>query len=415
MIYILLLILFVFLIPSIHFKEIVDEQLGQRQFSKFSVKNWKSPTMIYKSILAKIYGAWMFKTREMDRLSIILLHLGVVWLIDHVFGFKVALLWSSMPMTLFVGMWRNGRRYNLSVLLVLLVQMYGVVMYPLVAFTQVSAVPAILLTPFWAFAPLFYWPLRTKIKLYGLRVKGRARIQKVFRWFKLIGMVKTLSYFVYRTLVPQRIFMYESWFQSYGSHKVATREFFKKDKWFYSGFVLVLLLICGLFYEPTRLGCWWFLIFYAPFSNVVTAFQHNNTRYMILPAIGLWIVLAQVMPLWLCCVYASFQFMYMAMSVRMFMGNEEFYNYHFDHSPRSIAPYYIMAKHFASRGNYKEALAMLRRLFDLVPYHFGGLLLLLGMPVDDKNNLAKKALEELSNQTFSNRKELKSQIKNLQI
>src|SRR5574343_1050734 len=211
------------LLPSVHYGDIVDEhstQHGYRHHSMYKVDNWKT---LFALIQYKTYGAWMFKDRSVDRLSVILMHGIAVVLIENVFGVLPAILWATSPMTLFVGLWRNGRRYTLANIVAVSMAAlgpWGILLYPLMRFAQVGGITAGLM-----YAVTGHWWISAGCVLISLvfindfkahyrnRSRKQPRVLYTFHRAKVIPFFKTLAFYFYRLLVPRLVFMYEDWFQ----------------------------------------------------------------------------------------------------------------------------------------------------------------------------------------------------------
>lgn len=411
------------LLPSVHYGDIVDEHRDQKDYR--SSRLWYPMTFerLINLISYKLYGAWMFKDRWLDRISIILMHGISVVLVENLFGLVPAILWATSPMTLFVGLWRNGRRYTLANIIALsMVALgpWGILLYPLMRFAQVGGITAgfmyIITTNWWIslgcaiFAVLFINEFK---RHYRNRSKKMPRMLYIFHRAKVIPFFKTLSFYFYRLLVPRLVFMYEDWFQSYGVDKNSTRKFFKKDGWFYGGIVCALLCLAGLWYEGTRFATWWFIIFFIPYSNIVTNHQHNNLRYAVLPGIGFYAALSAVLPWCMFIPLIAGNFICLVWSMRQFTNDIELYNFHFNHSPRSVAPYFIVGQHCVKSGDAAQAENLAKAGLKHSPNHYGLLTVLAHIGIKERDEVLKRMESLIPEQIFKRKKFLNDQLTQL--
>lgn len=410
-------------LPSIYYGDIVDEHIDQRKYR--DIKVWFPIDMIRLNsmIHEKLYGAWTFKERWLDRLSIILMHALVVLLVECKFGLIPALLFATAPMSLFVGLWRNGRRYtlaNIVAVLMAIIGPWGLLIYPAMRYAQVGGTTAALMylstgnpMPSIICVVLAVFNIKALKRRYRGRSRKQPRFLYTFHRAKVVLFFKTLAYFFYRLIVPRPVFMYEDWFQSYGVDKEQTRGFFKKDGWFYAGILCALLCLAGLWYEGTRFATWWFIIFFVPYSNVVTNHQHNHTRYMVLPGIGFYAAVSSVLPWWCFVPVIGANFCYTIMSMRQFIDDASLYNFHFDHSPKSIAPYFIVSQHCVKSGDAKQAENIAQAGLKHSPKHYGLHIVLAHI----ENGFRKQVIERMElmkhDQIFQRKRYLNDQLNRL--
>lgn len=414
------LIALVALLPSVHYGDIVDEHDDQHVYRHHSEYGWRK---LYELIRYKLYGAWMLKDRSLDRLSVILMHAISVVLVENIFGILPAILWATSPMTLFVGVWRNGRRYTLANIIALSMAalgLLGILLYPLMRFAQVGGITAGLM-----YAVTGHWWISAGCVLISLafmkdfkhhyksRSKKQPRMLYTFHRAKIIPFFKTLAFYFYRLLVPRLAFMYEDWFQSYGVDKDSTRGFFKKDEWFYGGIICALVVVAGVWFEATRFASWWFIIFFLPYSNIVTNHQHNNLRYAVLPGIGFYAALSAVIPWWMFIPLIAGNFICMVWSMRQFTNDVELYNFHFNHSPRSVAPYFIVGQHCVKSGDAAQAEHLAKAGLKHSPNHYGLLTVLAHIGNAGRDHVLKRMEFLKREQIFRRQKFLNGQLNQL--
>lgn len=416
----LLLIILIALLPTLRYGDIVDEPY---QENHPKVLRFSSLRQFCRDLRWKLYGSYTFRNRVVDRLFAIFLHLTTVYMVWWVFDLKTAMMWGVCPACIWVSVWRNGRRYQLSNMIalgILGVRPWGMVLYPLIWFTQASALPSFVLyviTGQWIIsagmtllcALVFtgFWPT------YKSRLRKKPNAIKRFYNQKLMVATRTLGYYVWKFLVPQREFMYPVFLQGYGTDSRETLKAFKADKWFYFGLLALVLMTAGLFYAPTQIGCFWFLLFMAPYSNLITLHQPNNTRYAILPAIGLYAAVSQLLPIWFVVGWLVAALGYFCLSMVQCKSQEDLFQYHFDHCPDSITPYIVMGRHYLKIGRDVEALRVIQAGLDRHPESWG-LWYLVGLCRPQNFEVVERKLSEiLPFQTFAKREEVEKSFNRL--
>ncbi len=245
---------------------------------------------------------------------------------------------------------------------------------------------------------------------YKFRKGLRPDLYTKVRPEKVIVVIKTLGYFVYNTIVPQRAFMYSGFMQQLGSTTYGTRRALKKDKMFWFGFVCLLSLPLLVWNEPTRFGAFWFVLFFIPYSNIIILHQFNNVRYALLPAIGIYYMMAAVLPWQGLLVFTALNVTKLIVSMEQFMCDEFMYRYHFDHRPKTIAPYLIMGKHYVSQGQHSPAIEVLREGLKHHPRHWGMMLILSACGTSDQGHILKRLEVEMPCQTFATQEKLRQDL-----
>jgi len=129
-------------------------------------------------------------------------------------------------------------------------------------------------------------------KIVNLRVsefkKQNMEKSTVVHWRKLVVMAKTLWYYVRLVVFPKRLGLFHKW----GYHYDDAIE--KVDFCALAGFVVGCVLLSGLFLgvPVISFAILWCLVYYATFSNFITAMQFVADRYAFLPSLGYSLILA---------------------------------------------------------------------------------------------------------------------------
>src|SRR3990167_7844387 len=108
---------------------------------------------------------------------------------------------------------------------------------------------------------------------------------------KLIVALKTLLYYLKMALWPDKLGLYHKW----GSVYDETVEC--EDKMMLGGLVVAILLGILAYFGPPeiRFGIFWFIAFIMIFLNWITIQQFVTERYLMIPAIGLYLVVAYLL------------------------------------------------------------------------------------------------------------------------
>lgn len=105
---------------------------------------------------------------------------------------------------------------------------------------------------------------------------------------KIIVALKTILYYLKMTFWPDKLGLYHKWGSVY-DHSVE-----REDKMFLGGLIASILLALGAYYGPPeiRFGIFWFVAFIFIFLNWITIQQFVTERYLMIPAIGLYLVVS---------------------------------------------------------------------------------------------------------------------------
>jgi hypothetical protein len=257
--------------------------------------------------------------------------------------------------------------------------------------------------------PMWRW---IKHRALG-RLDTRPRFQRRFLKFKSVLALKTLAFYTYKILIPQKEFMYQTFVQSYGTDIRETRKALKFDKWAYGGLFILALLIYCLFIPSLNVGAWWYLIFCLPYLNLITWHQHNNTRYAVLPSIGLFYVVSYYLPLWAVMIWAVLFYVKFVMSMRQYTCGTELMQHHFDDNPDAIGPYVASTRHFIQQGDRQQALHIVSVGLSKHPESYGLWHLYCACGPSNWRDAVKKMEELLPYQTFKAKKDIRNGLEKM--
>jgi hypothetical protein len=109
-----------------------------------------------------------------------------------------------------------------------------------------------------------------------------------FNISKIIVAIKTLGYYTKLCIFPKRMGLYHT-FEYHYSDKTE-----KEDKWFWGGFVVLLLFIIGFWFGnyAVRFAILWYFAYIFIFLNWITIHQFVSERYVYIPVIGICLLMA---------------------------------------------------------------------------------------------------------------------------
>lgn len=354
---------------SIVLGEVVDELQWRRSRKKAS-RN------LFKFLTLKFYGAGTFKNLKADRAFTVFLYTIVCTLIYKALGsndisFLTAILYCANPVNNQISIWMNGRRYVVSIIILLLIMCspWFFALYPLVPVFQVNAIFAPFIYGWWGFlflplALVFY--KRNSVKQFvGDRLKKipqgeRRRIRPL----KVVLMIKTLSFYFYNSLFPTPKMIHYSKFQNFSITDEGNKEAYalNKDFWF-SLATLLGLVALALTSKPMAFSIGFWFLFQVQWSNWVTVTQHLADRYASVPTIFLMYGLSHLLlqlPLYLLAVsIIAIVILYVTETfsvMQQYKSMEDMFQYHFQKAPECVDVRGNYIKGQIENGNYVKAL-----------------------------------------------------------
>lgn len=301
-------------------------------------------------------GKWTIDTVSDHALSIFI-HTLICVMIYVAFGMNeislfASLLYSVNPANMQTSIWLNGRRYALSCLIVLCMIAlgnWGMILYPLIAIFQMTAI----------FAPLVYGNLfivAVLIILFSFRnvIKGkisdrekmlRTKDLKEFHPKKIIVVIKLYGLYFLKMLFPRRAMMIYPNFCYWGLTEEGNKDAYSINFEFLLGIFFILLSAVGIYLFSGTPQVWWFLFMIVSvlqWCGIISVFQIFADRYIsaALPFAMYFLVYAiftfggfYAIPI--CGIFTIFYICKFNESIRMFKSMEEFNDYHNYHWPEN--------------------------------------------------------------------------------
>ena len=240
-----------------------------------------------------------YSNPQTEHLINVATHLINCELIYFAFGrnnisFLTALLFAVNPAGTQGSVWLSGKGYAISTMFVLLMWWLCPIFYLITPYLSLNAI----------FAPLLFirtqWWLILLIPIYlyiakGEKVEIKRRLSTAtgkgqeFSPVKIIIALKTLGYYTCLAVFPTRLGIYHSFLWTYSLSKVDNDYWEKIDKFFWIGCLVLGLLFYGWFwhYNNAVFGLFWFVLFLAQWTNIITLSQSIAERYIYLPLIGM--------------------------------------------------------------------------------------------------------------------------------
>lgn len=289
---------------SLTYEVVVDDITNRKNKSPENEKK----RSLFQRILRKLDGRHPVDSILLDHCLTFIIHLTVCLLIYVIFdNFVAAMLFSILVGNYQVSLWLNGKRYAINTILCLLMYHFapvGFLLWFLTPFFQANAFtfPVVLaLNGHWYF--LLFFPV---FFLIGRRsfvkwIKHRYKIIKVpeflsIRPKKIVLILKTLSYYFLRGILPYTPDFYPFQFRRFGLIDEETNNAYRFDIKAFAGLLLIGFTIYGYVLSPEIFfGLMWWLITISVFSNWITLTVPLADRYMYLPNVGLMLWFSHVL------------------------------------------------------------------------------------------------------------------------
>lgn len=351
---------------------------------------------LWRLIRMGMYGAGLFRNAKQEHLFELILHGINCSLIYRASGsLLAAMLYLVNPINNQTTLWLNGRRYAVSIMLVLLAWNFWW-LAPAMAFlctqVHVSGMPFPLLflwTPFWPLIPV----AGAILSVFGARgVVEKIRHRKAdfkagnenqkLTWKKSILYVKTIGYQFLNCIFPNKPAMYHNFMYYFSQTEEGTKEGYSLNFDFWKGLAVVGLLGYLTIFQHS-FWAFWFVLFISPWCNVYQVTMNASDRYCSLANVGVMVLAAQYAgkipdPYRTAIISAMFVF-YTVKYAPLFLAYrkvENFHQYHINQQPDVINPRFFLAKIYLAHKDPYQAYGLIRQGMRYKPHDFK---LLLGL------------------------------------
>lgn len=380
---------------TLKFSIIVDDL---RQYNTVATRNWKPIPKTWQEIKnlfqLRLYGGATFGTNtKVDHAFTILLTSCICVLIYMVFGYSQVSFWAAMfyacnPSNTQVTIWLNGRRYAISIILVLLMMLYspwGLFLYPVTFMNQqVIAIFSPMLVRnihplFYLIIPLFYLFRR---KIIHKKIAGRMKHilcddQKHIRPKRIIIVVKSFGFYFFNMFAPIRTLINYPNLYWWGITKKKTDECYRINLEFLKGMVAVSLSVAGLFYFKGYMFTLWafMLLSTLQWAAILSAVQVNADRYICLPNVFMMFFLAyfiSMLPysttIYFCvCIYYLCQ---LSVAMRMYRTIDEYQRYQMFYCDSITKPRFNRIEFYLKKNRFLTAWYLIEEGLQSIPDDF---------------------------------------------
>lgn len=327
------------------------------------------------------------KRRWIDGALAIFIHSINVFIVYLIWGWLPAILFAFSPLSVPCVAWATGNYYAVTTLFTL-TSYYFLVTYPNFIGAFISSIfftaalgstitclgfPFIfLLFNHWGL--MLFWPMIMYLKgkrfTTGFRIRDMGK-QDSFNLKKIPLMVKATAYYIHMVVFPYRLGFFRRYGEDYVRDEECKERMSRIDGWFWlSVFSILAFIVIGWQFSPV--GVVWFLCLIGPFSQFKVLGQFVAERYIYLPSIGWYLILANALapyPILLWTVVA----LYLLRSHFYIPAYEKMENLYEDgirNFPDCLANYANLGERYIHTGRLKEGYEVLKKGLDLDPGNF---------------------------------------------
>lgn len=309
-------------------------------------------------IRSVLYGAGLFKNEKQEHLFTLIIHYVnccLVYAISN--SILVTSLWMLNPVNNQTTIWLNGRRYQLSLLCVLLSWKFNLLFLPAYSFAMLLHQSAfclpllmfyagkhIYLLPI-AFVCFFifgYKDIKEKFKTRKEAFVKGSELHKITPK-KLILVVKGLGFYFFHTLIPLKPRMYHEFLYYFSRYESSIKKGY--SIWnleFFQGVFVIGFISYEFFFQKNLWAFWWF-IFQIQWTPAYPVTMMVADRYTTISSIGLMMILVKyilLLPMeFAIAIYACFMMLYFLKYQPLFvayLSRENFFEYHINLQPDGV-------------------------------------------------------------------------------
>lgn len=335
---------------------------------------------IFDEIKFRLYGAGLCRNLQINHFLVTLLHAVNCCLIYRATGSMLAtMLYLFNPVMNQTSIWMNGRRYAVGIFCVLLAWNFKLFFLPLYIFSAwlhiyTIAFPVMLFfTDYWPYALAgvvlaFFVARKPIVDKFLTRIKDYAdgnELQAI-RPAKLILYVKSIGFYFWHTLIPNKPRMYHEFLYYFSRYEKDIKEGYSFNFEFFKG-MAALSFICYELFVNQNIWAAWFLVFISQYCNIVTVTQNCADRYCSLAGIGLMAILAKYLaflpsPYFESAVAVIFTFYilrYLPL-FRAYRSIEDFHLYHIRIDPSGVESRALQAANYMQGRDPFRAFALIK-------------------------------------------------------
>lgn len=364
-------------------------------------KKRRSVWFYLDSYRVMLYGAGLFKDVRADHLFNLVVHTINACLIYKASGLWLAgFLWLINPVNHQTSLWLNGRRYSLSLMLVLIgwiwwpVAPVAVIMAALLHVSGIVMPLLFLWTPVWPVA-FVYSGLAALLGQQHIRRTLSHRIKDFnsgnenlnVRPQKIILYIKTVGHHFTQCLFPVVPAMYNEFLDEFGLTVAAIKRGYSFNFDFWRGATVITGLV-WLIVVHHSFWAFWFLLFISPWCNVCQVTSNASDRYTTIAGVGLMVLLAQAiqsMPsgygLASALAISVFYVERYTPLFRAYASKVDFYRYHLSANPGLSLPACFMADLMQANNDLFGAFSALKAALRHHPRSMNILVRLYGVTV----------------------------------
>jgi len=308
-------------------------------------------------------------------------YLATCFVIQLLWGWKVALLYAVMPLNVSGTAWITGN-YYMSTVFLLLTSYYFLTLSPWGVFIALpfyvgaleSTVSALSFPFFVSFVTPFGWVMFAPLLsfLFGKRFRYGMKIRKEgheklglkvgkFHWRNLLGATNVMAYYIILSTGLARFGFFHT-FETY------THIFKFSRHTFLSATLLIVFTVFGLIYDP--FGYFWFMLFIGVFSQIMPNYgMFVAERYTYIANVGTCILLGSFLEVYPQAfpVVATVWFMISSKYVRAYKNNEILFSHSFSAFPECPNNYVNYGSLMIEKGRFFDAIKPLLLAEKLCP------------------------------------------------
>jgi hypothetical protein len=258
------------------------------------------------------------------------------------------LLFASSSVTTHIGVWLNGRRYAINIILALLVtaciHLGGWWLIPALGLYAIT--PYFHMTAF--FLPVLYpWSIPLMIILLvifwdAIYSRVMSRLNSIFecdrKYLKprrIIVVIKTYGFYFFKMILPLQTRTCYGFLYMWGETPEGDKDAYALNRAFYTGIMSIGISLGSLLFLPSSMRPYgvFLILSTCQWCNIINATQVCADRYICMPLVFMSVILAHFLPWQVCMVMVAVNTVCTSQSYRMYENVQGMFDYHFYHWP----------------------------------------------------------------------------------